>query len=257
MPEQHDGHARAAKGEGHGAGERRAGHAQSRAGHGEGMGEQAQRPRGIDQQEVQGDVDEVDPHVDVEGRAGVARGPQTGGEHDLCRPEQHGRVEDEEVAGGVLQNVRPGVHPERHLTAQQQGEGGKERPHDQRHQRGLRCGAPGIFSPSRAQLTGDVRQKADAQRSQGAVHQPVDGGGRADGGSGVGADAADHGGVHIGDGRLKNLFENGGPRQQHDGLQRGAAGKFILHAYLGIRFQFVKGNTDYSMPSRGDSRARA
>ena len=79
--------------------------------------------------------------------------------------------------------------------------------HDHRDQRGLSGCLAGTIRLVCAQLAGDIGQEADAQRGDGAVDQPVDGGGSANGSSRMGAKTAYHGRVNILHGGLKNLFK--------------------------------------------------
>ena len=58
---------------------------------------------------------------------------------------------------------------------------------------------------------------SDAQSGNGAVDQPVDGAGGSHRGGGVGAQGANHGGVHILHRRLHQLFQHSGPGQGEDG----------------------------------------
>ena len=100
MTPQARGHDDAADGIGDGAGRRRAEHAPARAGNPHAQAEECRLARGIDEQEVEHDVDEIDDHAGLHRRAGIACGAQHRAEDDAGRAREHRHIEDEEIRGG-------------------------------------------------------------------------------------------------------------------------------------------------------------
>ena len=68
---------------------------------------------------------------------------------------------------------------------------------------------------------GNEGQESHAQGGDGAADHPVNCGGGANGGGGLGAEAAHHGGVDVLDRRLHELLQHGGPGQGQNGDDHG------------------------------------
>ena len=217
MPPQRGGHQYAAHGVGDGSGTGRADHAHARAGDGDRVPEQVDHMGLVDQQIIQHHVDGIHQQVAAHGRPGVAGGAQHGSEDHRGRAKQHRKIDDEEISGGGLLDLRPGVHPAGNVPAQRQGQRHEGESRRQTGQYGLRRGPGGVIIALRAVFPGDVGQKADGQRGGGAAHHPVDGAGGAHRRRGRRAQPPHHGGIHILRGHLEPLLQHRRPRQRQHG----------------------------------------
>ena len=239
MPPEPHGHDDAADGIRDGAGHRRAEDAPARAGDCDAQAEDRRPARGVDQQEVEHDVDEIDGHAGLHRRSGIARGAQHRAEDDAGRAREHRDIEDEEVRGGERPDGRLDLHERGDDAAHGERDGGEERAHAQHGEHRLHRGTPGALCLARAERPGDKREKADAQRRERAVDEPVDGARRADGGGGAGAQRADHRRIDVLHGGLHELLEHGRPRQRQDDAEHGGIGFSQVHGASLFRLLIV------------------
>ena len=125
----------------------------------------------------------------------------------------HTEHEEAQVPDGQRQNLRLGAQPLGDQSGQtaEQNQSGKA--HHQNGEDGLHNGPAGLRFVTGAHGVGHLHRVADAHAGQHAAHQPhgraVDG----DGGGGVLAQNAHHGGVHVADHGAQQLLHNGGPCQ--------------------------------------------
>ena len=77
---------------------------------------------GIDQQQIQNHIDDVDPQIHPHGGFGISGRAQQRAEYDHRRPRQHRRVQDEEIPGCQVLNFRVHLHPHRDLPAEAQSQ---------------------------------------------------------------------------------------------------------------------------------------
>ena len=107
------------------------------------------------------------------------------------------------------------------------------RPRMQVEKHGLPQHAPGILLAVGPEVLGDLDRKGGVQAHQDAVEQPGAGADDADGGGGLCADVAHHGGVDVLHGRDHQLLQNGRDAQrqrdagrvgQRDGPRPAASG---------------------------------
>ena len=228
MTEEGDRDGCAAEAEADGAGQGCAGDPQVRAPHGEAEAEDRDGPAGVDQQEVQQDVQQIDGHAHPHGSPGIARGPEHRAEdHGGC-PGQHGQIEDQKIAGGQAPDGLVHLHPDGDAAAESGGKEGEEAARQQHHQHRLGRGPPGPLPLPRSQRLGDEGKKADAEGVDRGAHQPVHRRCGAHGGHGFGAKPAHHGGVDVLDRRLHQLLQHRRPGQGEDHRQKGAVSyKFV------------------------------
>ncbi len=220
MLPQSNGDENAAQRERNGACYGSAHNAPARAGQRQGQGEQGNRSGGVNEQEVENNVDHVDQNARPHRRFGVANRPQDGSEDQGGGPGEHGGIEDKEILGGQLTDRFIHLHPDGDHSAERKGQRGEENAAHQNGQHRLRRSAGGGSSVIGTKGLGDIGQKTHTKRGDTAVDQPVDGGGGIDGSGGLGAKGANHGGINILHCRLHQLLQHGGPGKGEDDGQQ-------------------------------------
>ena len=187
-------------------------------------------PRGEDQEKIQNNIHRVHNQADPHGRAGIAGGPQHRSEKNGSRAEQHGTVENQEITGSQILNIRIDLHPYRNPAGKQGRHQRQEQAHKQCHRACLGGGFFGRLRFSRADFSGDVRKKTDADGGNRAADEPADGAGGAYSGCCFCSERTYHGGINILNGGLGELFQHGGPGQRKNSAQHGPVkSAFLLH----------------------------
>ena len=145
MPPQGHGDDHTARCHGDGAGHCRTYHAPACAEEGHFQTQQRHRPGGIDQQEVEDNVDDVDHHTHLHGGLGITGRPQKGAENAGGRPGEHGQIENEEISAGQPLDAFVHLHPYRDFLAEEQGHQRAHKTGCQHHKNRLRGRFSGAF----------------------------------------------------------------------------------------------------------------
>ena len=178
------------------------------------LAEEQDLPGGIDEEEVEYHVQRTDQQADQAGRQGVAGGPEHGAIHPHRHGEGEGRRPDGEVGAGtgLERDVRP--QPPGQEAADADAESSSAQTQDEVEEHGLPQHAPGVLLSVSPEVLGDLDRKRGVQSHKDAVEQPGARADDADGGGGLCADVAHHGGVDVLHRRDHQLLQNGRDAQR-------------------------------------------
>ena len=178
------------------------------------LAEEQDLPGGVDEEEVEHHVQHTDQHADQAGRQGVAGGPEHGCVHSHGHREGEGRRPDGEVGAGIglERDVRP--QPPGQEAADADAESRSAQTQDEVEEHGLPQHAPGVLPAVGPEVLGDLDRKRGVQSHKDAVEQPGARADDADGGGGLCADVAHHGGVDVLHRRDHQLLQNGRDAQR-------------------------------------------
>ena len=173
------------------------------------LAEQHQLPGGVDEEEVEHHVQRADQHADEAGGQGVAGGPEHGAIHPHRHGEGEGRRPDGEVGAGIglERDVRPQPPGQEAADADTESRSAEAQHQVEKH--GLPQHAPGVLLAVGPEVLGDLDRKCGVQSHKDAVEQPGARADDADGGGGLCADVAHHGGVDVLHRRDHQLLQNG------------------------------------------------
>ena len=219
----------ARRGQGRRRGDGRPRRPQPRAGNGDLCPEEHRRPGGIDEQEVEHDVQQVGRRVEVQRRPGVAHTAEDGGEDLPGGHEGHGHGVEPQVGHRLGQHLRlrpqpAGDEPGQGLVEQQ-----PEEAHHDGGQHPLADHPPGLLVVPGPDGVGHLDRVAHPHPHQQAVGQPDGGRVHRHGGGARRPQHAHHGGVRIADHGGEHLLNDGGPGQPPQGFQPGLPGLACLH----------------------------
>ena len=172
---------------------------------------------GVDQKEIENDVQQAGGYADKARGQGVTSGAQHGGVGACGHGKGQGSGPDGKIGRGIRLQGRVGPQPAGQIPADADAEGGRRQTDEQVEQHGLPQHAPGILLPVGTQILCHLNGKRHIQPGQHAVQQPGAGADDADGCGGRSSDMAHHGSVDVLHGRDHDLLQNGRDAQgQHD-----------------------------------------
>ena len=205
--------------QGRGGGDGRPRRPQPRAGDGEGQAQHRRPPGGVDEQEIEADVQQVGRRVEVQGGLGVAHAAEDGGEDLPGGHEGHGHGVEPQVGHRLGEHLRLRPQP----PGDQAGQGLVEQQAQEAHHDGgqhpLADHPPGLFVVLRPDGVGDLDGVAHAHPHQQAVGQPDGGRVHRHGGGARRPQHPHHGGVHVADHGGEDLLNNRRPGQPPQGAQ--------------------------------------
>ena len=186
---------------------RRAHHAHARAPDRYLKAHQVHRARGIYEEEIANNVDDIGREVCLHGRLGIARAAQYAREHHARKVRDVAKRHHPDIRRGDRRHLRLRAQHYRQRAAYRLHQQEEERAQHQAHSQSLPRHAARALYVARANALRHQHGRAHLYRRAGTVEQPARRGVHRHGGGGVLAQAAHHRGIHKGYQRHHYVFQ--------------------------------------------------